>query len=100
MYKGCPLIWKSQFQTEIALSSTENEYNGLSYVLHKVIPIMELLKEMKGFGFPIQKTRLRVHCKVFEDYSGALLEMAKNHKYCPRTKHINVNMHHFQDYVE
>jgi hypothetical protein len=99
MYKGCPLIWKSQLQTEIALSSTESEYNGLSYALREVIPIMELLKEMKGFGFPIRRTKPKVHCKVFEDNSGAL-EMAKTHKYRPRTKHINVKMHHFRDYVE
>ena len=42
---GCPIIWKSQLQTEIALSSTESEYNGLSYALREVIPIMELLKK-------------------------------------------------------
>jgi hypothetical protein len=33
-------------QTEIALSSTESEYAGLSYALRDVIPIMELLKEL------------------------------------------------------
>ncbi len=99
MYKGCPLIWKSQLQTEIVLSSTESEYNGLSYALRKVIPIMELLKEMKGFGFPLRRTKPKVHCKVFEGNSGAL-EMAKPYKYCLQTKHINVKMHHFRDYVE
>jgi hypothetical protein len=36
---------------------------------------------------------------VFEDNSGAL-EMAKVHKYQPRTKHLNVQLHHFRDYVE
>ena len=30
-YAGCPLLWKSQLQTEIALSTTESEYTGLSY---------------------------------------------------------------------
>ena len=33
LYYGCPLIWKSQLQTEIALSSTESAYTGLSYAL-------------------------------------------------------------------
>jgi hypothetical protein len=98
MYKGCPVIWKSQLQQEIALSSTESEYNGLSYALRDAILIMELLKEMKALGFPIRKTKPRVHCKVFEDNSGAL-EMARTHKYRPRTKHINVKMHHFRDYI-
>lgn len=98
-YAGCPLLWKSQLQTEIAMSSTESEYTGLSYALRDAIPIMELLKEMKKRGHPIRTAEARVHCRVFEDNSGAL-EMAKIHKYRPRTKHLNVRLHHFRDYVE
>jgi hypothetical protein len=99
MYEGAPLLWKSQLQSEIALSSTESEYIGISYALREVIPIMELLKEMKQLEFPILGTTPKVHCKVFEDNSGAL-EMAKTHKYRPRTKHLNVKLHHFRDYVD
>jgi hypothetical protein len=40
-----------------------------------------------------------VHIRVFEDNSGAL-EMAEVHKYRAQTKHMNVKLHHFQDYVE
>ena len=98
-YAGCPLLWKSQLQTEIAMSSTESEYTGLSYALRDAIPIMELLKEMKRKGYPIRTAEAKVHCRVFEDNSGAL-EMAKIHKYRPRTKHLNVKLHHFRDYVE
>ena len=50
-YAGCPLLWKTQLQTEVALLSTENEYTGLSSVLRDDIPIMQLLKEMKEKGF-------------------------------------------------
>jgi hypothetical protein len=46
-YMGCLIIWKSQLQTEIALSSTKSEYTGLSYALRDAIPLMNLLKEMK-----------------------------------------------------
>ena len=98
MYKGCPITWKSQMQTEIALSSTESEYTGLSYALREAIPIMEILKEMKNNGYDIKSTVPKVHCKVFEDNSGAL-EIASVHKYRPRTKHLNVKLHHFRDYV-
>jgi hypothetical protein len=63
-YQGCPLLWKSQLQTEIALSSTESEYTGLSYALREVIPIMEILKEMKRLRFPVKSTKPTIHCKV------------------------------------
>jgi len=97
-YAGVPITWKSQLQGEICLSSTESEYTGLSYALREVIPIMELLKEMKQLGFPVQSSTAKVHCRVFEDNSGAL-EMATIHKYRPRTKHLCVKLHHFRDYI-
>lgn len=99
-YAGSPLLWKSQMQTEVVLSSTESEDTGLSYALRDAIPVrMQLLKEMKRKGFPIHSPQARVHCHVFEDNSGAL-EMAKIHKYQPRTKHLNVRLHHFRDNVQ
>ena len=98
-YNNCPLVWKSQIQGEIALSSTESEYTGLSYALRETIPIIELLKEMQQHGFAVNSTAPKVTCKVFEDNSGAL-EMARVHKFRPRTKHINTKLHHFRSYVE
>ena len=77
-YMGCPIVWKSQLQMEIALSSTESEYTGLSYALRETIPMMELLKEMKSIGLPVTPANADVHCHVFKDNSGAI-EMA--HKY-------------------
>jgi hypothetical protein len=60
---------------------------------------MELLKDMKKYKFPIQTLQARILCRVFEDNSGAI-EMAKVFKYRPRTKHLNVRLQHFRDYVE
>ena len=80
------------------MSSTESEYTGLSYALRDAIPLMSILKEMKQLKFPISNVRPKVLCEVFEDNSGAL-EIATNHKYRPRTKHISVKHHHFRDYV-
>ena len=61
--------------------------------------MMELLKELKRAGFGIRGTIPEVHCKVFEDNSGAI-EIAKVPKMRPRTKHINVRYHHFRQHVE
>ena len=43
MYKGFPVLHKSQLQTDILLSSTESKYMGLSYALREAIPIMRIL---------------------------------------------------------
>ena len=88
MYAGCPIVWKSQLQTEIALSSTESEYMGLSYTLWEAIHMMEILKEMKCFGFPVTEPNTDVPCRVFEDNSGEI-EMAWIYKFRPQTKHVN-----------
>jgi hypothetical protein len=98
-YAGCPIIWASRMQTEIALSTTEAEFYALSYALREVIPLIELLKELDEAGFDIVSTSPKVHCRVFEDNSGAI-ELARLPKYRPRTKHINIRYHHFRHYVE
>ena len=50
-YAGCPLMWASRLQTEIALSTTESEYISLSTALRGVIPIMNLIGELREAGF-------------------------------------------------
>ena len=92
-------MWKSQLQTEIALSTTEAEYTGLSYALREAIPVIEMLKEMQKRGYPVNTDKTKVHCKVFEDNMGAI-ELAKENKYRPRTKHMNCRLHHFRSYVD
>ena len=82
MYEGCPVIHKSQLQTEIALSSTESKYTGLSYALREAIPIMRIRNEFKDHGFITQAPKAKMHCKVYGDNSGAL-DMAQEYKYAP-----------------
>jgi hypothetical protein len=78
-----PIVWKSQLQQEIALSSTEAEITSLSYALREAILIIELLKEIRSHGH-IRDTpsshMMKVHCKVFEDNSGGI-KIAKFPKY-------------------
>jgi hypothetical protein len=92
-------VWQSKLQTETALSTTEAEYIALSAALREVISLMELLKEARNHGYPHVVTAPAIHCRVFEDNSGALT-MAKVPKMRPRTKHLNVKYHHFRDHVE
>ena len=98
-YACCPIVWASKMQQEIALSSTEAEFIGLSYALRTAIPIMELLKEFQKQGHQVTSVHPMVHCKVFEDNSGAI-EIATVPKMRPRTKHINIKYHHFRSYID
>jgi Reverse transcriptase (RNA-dependent DNA polymerase) len=98
-YANCPIVWASKLQTEIALSSTESEYVSLSQALREVIPMMALIEELAKAGFHINTTDPKVHCKAFEDNSGAA-EMARLPKMRPRTKHMNIKYHHFRSAVE
>jgi hypothetical protein len=99
MYASCPIVWASKLQKEVALSTTEAEYNALSESLREVINMMQLMSETKReLQWMINKAPPTVHCKVFEDNSGAL-DMVRLPKMRPRTKHICVRMHHFREYV-
>ena len=98
-YGGIPISYKSQLQTEIALSTTEAEITGLSYALREAIPVIELLKEMRDRGYPVESRTPQIHCKVFEDNAGAV-EIARFPKARPRTKHINNRIFHFRSFID
>jgi hypothetical protein len=97
-YAGCPVIWQSKLQTEVTLSTTEAEYVALSSALRDVTSLMYLLQEAHDRGIPNIHYLAQVHCRVFEDNSGAL-ELARIPKMRPRTKHLNVKYHHFREHV-
>ncbi len=97
-YAGCPVIWASKLQTQVALSTTEAEFIAMSQSLWDVLPIMFLFQEICKKGFQVICTKPYVYCKVFEDNSSAL-ELARLPKLCPHTKHINVCYHHFCKHV-
>lgn len=46
-YAGCPIIWASKLQTQVALSTTKVEYITMLQSLCDILPIMFLIQEMK-----------------------------------------------------
>ena len=86
-------------QTQVALSTTESEYISLSVSLQEVIYLQQMIREMRKQSLEFEETQPKIHCKTFEDNSGAL-EMANVHKLRPRTKHLAVSWHHFRHHVE
>lgn len=55
-----------------SLSTTDAEYVAASEALRYVIPMMHMITELTDAGFPVNTQQLQVHCKLFEDNSGAL----------------------------
>ena len=97
MYAGCPILWGSKLQSEIALSTTEAEYIALSQAVKEVIPLMRLIQELKGL-FCVNKKNPDFFCEVFED-NRSTIAVAESKKYTSRTKHIALKYHHFRKYV-
>ena len=54
---------------------------------------------MSNMGFTESALTPLVHCKIYEDNSGKL-KMAREYKYHPRMKFLNVKLHHLRDYVD
>jgi hypothetical protein len=71
---------------------------ALSQALREVMPMLEILKELKAVSFEYDITIPTVHCKAIEDNTRAV-EMARLPKMRPRTKHMNIKYHHFRDAV-
>ncbi|KAL7486134.1 hypothetical protein ACHAW6_011728 [Cyclotella cf. meneghiniana] len=88
-YAASPIIWASKLQSQVALSTTEDEYIAMSMSVCDVIPLMDLIKEMREHKFDIVKMQPYVYCKVFKDNSGAL-ELARLPRLRLHTKRINV----------
>jgi hypothetical protein len=99
MFAGCPLIWSSKLQTEIALSPTEAEFIALSTAMREIIHLIDFLREAKTKGIPVNINNAAIHCKIFEDNYGAI-EMTKVPKMRPRMKHLNIKYHHFRQHVQ
>jgi len=97
-FRGSPITWCSKLIPEIMLSTTEAEYVSLSEAFRTVIPLLNIYNECKERNIVSKHPQTKVYCKVSEDNSGAL-EMAKNPKFRPRTKHLNIKYHHFRSWI-
>ena len=63
-YTGCPIIWSSKLQTEIALSTAEAEYIAMPQALREALPVQLLAKEINHIVplyTPTEKFCLTVH---------------------------------------
>jgi hypothetical protein len=97
-FAGCSITWGSRIQQVAAWSSTESEYVAISEAFRVLLPMMDLLEEAVAQGVPVELGPPVIHCKAFEDNSGAL-QLARLPKMRPQTRHIAVKYHHFREVV-
>ena len=88
---GCPLVWKTQLQSSIALSTQEAEYTALSQSARSVIPIRNILEEaLSHLNLHPELAAPQIVSVAFEDNNGAL-SLATNQRLNNRTKYYHVN---------
>ena len=93
----CPLLWKSQLQPTIALSTAEAEYYSLSQAMRALLPIRSTLKEFFGIvQAPVRFTSLSnyIPTTVYVDNTSALT-LARDQQITSRTRHYHCRFHFF-----
>jgi len=99
LFAGVPLTWGSKLQTEIALRSTEAEMIALSTATRREnVYILRLMADAKEHGFQLNMADAKIHCTVLEDNMGTV-EIAREPRIRPRTKHINTKYWHFVTFL-
>ena len=69
---GCPVIWRSSLQTEIAMSTMEAEYVAMSTACKDLFPLIDLVRELGGcLGIPVRDSS-NLHVRIHEDNVRAL----------------------------
>jgi len=91
-----PVIWSSKLQTDIATSTMEAEYNGMSMAMRDVLPFRQLFFAVaRGVGLSDEMLTV-FKTTVWEDNNGALtLAQMEPGQMTPRSKHYAVKYHWF-----
>ena len=78
------MTWKSKKQNDVALSSAETEFRGMTKGLCEILWIKGLLKEL---GY-LMETEIKMYCD-----NKATIAIANNPVQHDRTKHLKVDRH-------
>ena len=84
---NCPVLWKSQLQTETATSTMHSEIIAMAACCKELFPIMDMV-ELIRLAVGMNKTEpTKFHVTIHEDNSGALI-LAKTlpPQFTPRSK--------------
>jgi Reverse transcriptase (RNA-dependent DNA polymerase) len=101
MVGGCPILWGSKLQTEIALSTMESEYIALSESMKHLVHLKRLIVAVaNAIGHDADET-MNILSTVFEDNAACLiLGKLEAPRMTPRTKHFAIKYHWFHELLE
>jgi hypothetical protein len=99
MLAGCPVVWKSQLQMELSMSTLKAEYSTLSNALENLLPLKRLVIKIVS-EIPISASLLpTIKARAFEDNQGAYY-LVTNNKILNCTKYFLVKYHWFWSHHE
>ena len=99
-FAGCPLLFVSKLQTEVALSTLHAEYVALSQSLRDLLSLKSLITEVFS-RLKIDTSKMTVTSKstVYEDNNGAQT-VATCPRLTPTSKFIATKYHWFQQLAD
>jgi Reverse transcriptase (RNA-dependent DNA polymerase) len=98
---GCPIVWGSKLQTEIALSTMESEYIALSESLKHLLVIKRLVTAVSRAVQLDPEDVAHIMSTVFEDNTACLtLAKLEPPRMTPRSKHYAIKYHWFRETLE
>ena len=99
-FAGCPLLFVSKLQTEVALSTLHAEYVALSQSLRDLLPLKSLITEVfTRLNIDTSKMTVTSKSTVYEDNNGART-VATCPRLTPTSKLIATKYHWFRQHVE
>ena len=99
MFCGSPVHWVSKLQPCIALSTVESEYIVLSQAMRDLLPMREFIHDLSSWIDIGINPKTLLKSTVFEDNNGCI-SVATASKLLPRSNHIGVRYHFFNDQIE
>ena len=96
-FSGCPLLWKSQLQTETALSTFHAEYVALTAAMRQLIVVQWVLQDLVAC-LSLKPKQPKIHATVHKHIASAHA-LANNQRLSDRSKSLNTNYHFFWEWI-
>ena len=92
---GSPVVWRSQLQKEVVLSSTEAEYLALTETTREVCWFRNLLNELKDYTGIIEIKKVKIHVD-----NQSAIALVRDHTNSRRSRHVSLRNHYCREQHE